>query len=59
MSNREKTMLAIFKSKMKPNPILIRFKDGWRKGGKPITDQEASASIGTKIIFTKPNHDDK
>lgn len=59
MSNREKTMLEIFKSKMKPNPILIRFKDGWRKGGKRITDHEANASTATKIIFTKPNHDDK
>lgn len=59
MSNREKTMLQIFKSKIKSQPTLIRFKEGWRKGGQRITDHEANASTATKIIFTKPNHDDK
>lgn len=50
--NRKQQILNLLKSKVS-TPTLIRFKNGWFAGGKPITDEQATNSTGTKIIFTK------
>ena len=58
MKDRKQQILEVLKTDV-TTKILIRFKDGWRKGGQRITDHEANASTATKIIFTKPNHDER